>query len=225
MINDNKKVDILNHLWPFLSEERQELFLRKVEDRTKHITLAIENIYQAHNASAVMRSADCFGVSDVHVIENDNEYVLNPNVTMGSAKWLDIHQHNEKENNTKDALLSLKKNGYRLVATSPHGDSTQLDRLNLDEPVALLFGTELTGLTEEAIELADETLRIPMYGFTESFNISVSAAICLYDITRRLHESEVEWRLTDDQRTEMLLTWARRSIKDSVNIEKRLLES
>lgn len=220
----NKSVDILEHLWSFLSPERQDLFLRKVADRTKHITLTIENVYQPHNASAVMRSADCFGVSDVHVIENDNEYVLNPNVTMGSAKWLDIHQHNEKENNTKDALLSLKEKGYKLVATSPHGESTQLDQLSLDQPVALLFGTELTGLTEEALDLADETLRIPMYGFTESFNISVSAAICLYDITRRLHESEIGWRLTDDQRTEMLLTWARRSIRDSANIEKRFLE-
>ena len=216
--------DILEHLWSFLSPDRQDLFLRKIEDRTKHITLAIENVYQPHNASAVMRSADCFGVSDVHVIENDNEYVLNPNVTMGSAKWLDIHQHNEKENNTKDALLSLKNNGFKLVATSPHGESTRLDQLNLEQPVALLFGTELTGLTEEALDLADETLRIPMYGFTESFNISVSAAICLYDITRRLHESEIGWKLTEVQRTEMLLGWARRSIKGSVNIEKRFLE-
>jgi tRNA (guanosine-2'-O-)-methyltransferase len=211
-------------LWKFLSPERQALFLKKVEDRTKHVTLAIENIYQPHNASAVMRSADCFGVSDVHIIENDNEYILNPNVTMGSAKWLDIHRYNEKDNNTKDSLENLKANGYKLLATTPHGESTQLDQLSLDRPVALLFGTELTGLTEEALDMADETLRIPMYGFTESFNISVSAAICLYDITRRLHDSEIGWKLTGNQRTEMLLSWARRSIKDSVNIEKRFLE-
>jgi tRNA (guanosine-2'-O-)-methyltransferase len=222
MLKSNNQ--ILDHLWKFLSPERQALFLKKVEDRTKHVTLAIENIYQPHNASAVMRSADCFGVSDVHIIENDNEYILNPNVTMGSAKWLDIHRYNEKDNNTKDSLENLKANGYKLLATTPHGESTQLDQLSLDRPVALLFGTELTGLTEEALDMADETLRIPMYGFTESFNISVSAAICLYDITRRLHDSEIGWKLTGNQRTEMLLSWARRSIKDSVNIEKRFLE-
>ena len=222
MLKSNNQ--ILDHLWKFLSPERQALFLKKVEDRTKHVTLAIENIYQPHNASAVMRSADCFGVSDVHIIENDNEYILNPNVTMGSAKWLDIHRYNEKDNNTKDSLENLKANGYKLLATTPHGESTQLDQLSLDRPVALLFGTELTGLTEEALDMADETLRIPMYGFTESFNISVSAAICLYDITRRLHDSEIGWKLKGNQRTEMLLSWARRSIKDSVNIEKRFLE-
>ena len=120
MLKSNNQ--ILDHLWKFLSPERQALFLKKVEDRTKHVTLAIENIYQPHNASAVMRSADCFGVSDVHIIENDNEYILNPNVTMGSAKWLDIYRYNEKDNNTKDSLENLKEKGYKLVATTPHGE-------------------------------------------------------------------------------------------------------
>ena len=216
---------ILDHLWEFLSPARQALFQQKIEDRTHHVTVAIENVFQPHNASAVMRSCDCFGLTDIHIIENDNEYVLNPNVTMGSAKWLDIHRYSDKENNTAEAIKSLKTQGYRIVATSPHGESTQLDQLNLKQPIALLFGTELEGLTDEAIDLADETLRIPMYGFTESFNISVSAAICLYDITRRLHaENSIGWRLTPEQRTALLLAWARRSIKDAANIEKRFLE-
>ena len=221
---NHRNSKLLDHLWGFLSEDRQAMFLDKIEQRSNHVTVAIENVYQPHNASAVLRSADCFGLTDVHIIENDNEYVLNPNVTMGSAKWLNIHRYNKQDHNTEDALMALKQKGYRIIATSPHGDSTPLAKLEIKQPVALLFGTEISGLSDVAMDMADETMVIPMYGFTESFNISVSAALCLYDISSRMRETDINWQLSEEERMDTLLQWARRSIKKSDEIERRFLD-
>lgn len=213
--------ELLEYLWGFLTEKRQQLFLDRIKHRTRHVTVAIENVFQPHNASAVQRSCDIFGINDVHIIENDNEYIPNPNVSMGSAKWLDMHHYSEKENNTADCLSVLKARGYRLVATTPHEKSMALHDLSLDKPLALLFGTELSGLSEEALSLSDETVYIPMHGFTESFNISVSASICLYDISQRLHASNINWQLSEEERNSILIEWCRRTVKDHENLEAR----
>lgn len=216
---------LLEYLWGFLTEKRQELFLEKVKMRTRHVTVAIENVFQPHNASAVLRSCDIFGINDVHIIENDNEYIPNPNVSMGSAKWVDMHNFSEKENNTVDCLNALKAKGYQLVATTPHEKAVALHDLPIEKPLALLFGTELTGLSEEALSMADETVYIPMHGFTESFNISVSAAISLYDISQRLHASNINWQLPEEEETALLIEWCRRTVKDHENLEKRFMET
>src|SRR5690606_12525524 len=145
----------------------------------------LENLFQPHNASAVLRSCDGFGIQDIHIIENYNKYKPNREIDMGSSKWLNTIKYKEKENNTVECIRHLKSKGYKIVATTPHENDCLIDDLPLDQPTALLFGTELTGLTKEALNEADAFVKIPMFGFTESFNISVSVALALYSVTQK----------------------------------------
>ena len=209
----------------FLSEmvnpKRLKLLEKVMQDRTRYITVVLEDIYQAHNASAVLRTCDSLGIQDVHVIENRNEYQTNPDVELGSAQWLNIYKYNSSKNNTGEALSSLKKLGYRIIATTPHTNDIDLPDFDLVEgKTAIMFGTELTGLSEEAVEMADGHLKIPMHGFAESFNISVSAAIILYSLRRTLNESEIEWKLSQNECEEIRLHWIKNSVKNSKIIEK-----
>ncbi|PID94551.1 MAG: rRNA methyltransferase [Bacteroidetes bacterium] len=215
---------LLNFLLEYVSDERRARFLQLVANRTQHITIVLENIFQPHNASAVLRSCDCFGIQDVHIIENYNTYRVNPNIALGASKWLTMYRYNETENNTVSCLKSLKEKGYTLVATSPHHCDFPLSALPLEQKVAVMLGTELQGLSEEAFAMADCTLGIPMFGFTESFNISVSAALIMYELTKRLHASSYPWRLGEKEREEVLLAWVRASIKKPEMLEKAFYE-
>ena len=204
-----------------MTDRRAELFDQVLDFRTNYITVVLENIFQPHNASAVLRSCDCFGIQTVHIIENDNEYNINPDVTLGSDKWLSMTTHNKHEKNTITAIRSLKDQGYRVVATTPHHRKVNLNHFDVFAgKFALLFGTELNGLSEEAIEESDEFLTIPMYGFTESFNISVSAAIILHHLTEKMRSSELDWQLTSEEKMSLKLEWLRKTIRKSDLIEK-----
>ncbi|MBI9015598.1 MAG: RNA methyltransferase [Clostridiales bacterium] len=184
--------------------------------RTKYVTVVLEDIFQPQNASAVLRTCDCFGIQDVHIIENRNEFNVDPEVVMGSSKWISIHRYNQQQNNTREAIQKLKKQGYRIVATSPHKDDVNLESLDLNAgKLALVFGTELTGISDIVREEADEFMKIPMYGFTESFNISVSAAISMHHLKHRLHQSSIDWQLSEADRQQVYLQWLKQSIKKS----------
>jgi len=200
------------------------LFEKVIANRTKHVTVALENIFQPQNASAVIRTSDVFGILDVHVIENDNEYNVNPRVVHGASKWINLHKYNEKENNTLDCINKLKADGYKVYGTTPHTDDCLIQDIPLDNKVALMFGTELTGLSDIAMANVDGFVKIPMYGFTESLNISVSASICLYEISRRLKNSNINWKLPEDDKLDQLIVWAKKVIKDGSLIEKQYLE-
>ncbi len=218
------KKQLVAQMMQYVTERRSQLFEEIVQNRTRHLTIVLENIYQPHNASAVLRSCDLTGVQDVHIIENSNTYTVNPEVAMGASKWLTLKHYNESDNNTPEAYAQLREQGYKIVATTPNLKSVDPDELDLSGKVAMIFGTELTGLSPYAIENADEYLQIPMMGFTESYNISVSAALSLYTLTRRLHKSEINWKLTDEEMTDIKLQWLRNSINRSEVIEKELLQ-
>ncbi|MGD1844348.1 MAG: TrmH family RNA methyltransferase [Salibacteraceae bacterium] len=222
---DQQQVALLAHLLSYVSENRRARFDAIIPHRTRHLTVVLENIYQPHNASAVIRTADCLGIQDVHVVENSNEYTLNPGVSLGASNWVDLHRYNEGEDNTRTCLTELKNQGYRILATSPHKNSVAPEDLDLDTKTALVFGKEKEGLSDLAFDLADGYLAIPMYGFTESYNISVSAAICLYTLVQRLHRSEVHWELTPQEQTEIMLNWARGSVRLSAEIEAAFWEA
>lgn len=220
------KKALLGYLNEFVSENKRNKFDQIIRQRTRYITVILEDIYQPHNASAVLRSCDCFGIQDVHIIENKNSYEVNPDVALGSSKWLSLVKYNQKENNTPEAIRTLKEKGYRIVATTPHKDDVDLQQLDLDRgPVALVFGTEMRGLTDDGLALADEYLKIPMYGFTESFNISVSAALCLFYLTEKMRNSEINWQLTEEEQIDVRLDWARQVVKKSELLERKFLES
>lgn len=203
-------------------EKRNELMDRVLHDRTRYITVALENIYQPHNASAVLRSCDCFGVQDVHIIENSYQYELNPHVSLGAAQWLNLHRYNTLENNTPECIEGLKKEGYRVVATSPDAKAVSIHDFDVAKgKFVLLFGTEKFGLTPEACDMADELIRIPMYGFTESFNISVSVSLCLFHFTERIRTENTHWQLSQSEQTDIYLQWLRNTTTNSEMIERK----
>jgi len=213
---------LIQYLSEFSTPRRFQLFKDIAANRTRYITPVLEDIYQPQNASAVLRTCDCLGIQDVHIIEERNRYKLNPDVELGSAQWLNLIKYTGSGSNTAFAINTLKEQGYRIVATSPHTGDVELDNLDLSRgKIALLFGTELKGLSDQALELSDEFVRIPMTGFTESFNISVSAAIIMYTLMRNLRNSELSWRLSFAEQQSLILEWLRKSIKSSEELEKR----
>jgi tRNA (guanosine-2'-O-)-methyltransferase len=222
MNNDDSSIEYKEKLCSFyrsLKLENRNLLMDKVlADRTRYVTVVLENIFQPHNASAVLRSCDCFGVQDVHIIENSYQYELNPHVSLGSTQWLSLNHYNSGENNTPLCIDSLKKSGYRLVATSPAAHAVPIQDFDITKgKFALMFGTEKFGLTDEAFNAADELIKIPMYGFTESFNISVSVSLSLFHFTQKLRNSDVDWKLPYEEKLDVLLQWYRNT---AVNFEK-----
>lgn len=216
---------LLEKFYEHISDNKKEKFDAIIQDRTRHVTVVLENIFQPHNAAAVLRSCDCFGVQDVHVIENTNEYAPNKDIDMGSSKWLNLNRYNETEENTVDCLNALKAKGYKIVATTPHTNDCIIEELPLDQPVALLFGTEATGLTETAMQHADAFVKLPMYGFTESYNISVSVALALFSVTERMRkDEEIDWQLSEEDQMAIKLAWAKKVVKHSGKVEKILNE-
>lgn len=218
--------ELIQYLSAFVTSGRLEVFDRMLGQRTRYLTIVLEDIYQPQNASAVVRTADCFGLQDLYVIENDNHFTVDREVAMGASKWVDIKRFHGRKDNTKNAIDHLREKGYRIVGTSPHEGDVNLEDYDLSKgKTALFFGTELTGISDLVREEADEFLKIPMYGFTESLNISVSAGIILHDLTHRMRcLSQVDWRLTPGEQAEIKLNWLRRSIKNSALIEERFPE-
>lgn len=220
-----KEARLLEYLAGYISDHKRQVMEKVLNQRTRHLTVVLEDIYQPQNASAVLRTADCFGIQDVHVIENKHKFKLNPRVVHGSSKWLDIHRYNESADNTKDCINQLKKSGYRLVATVPDQNATAIHDLDLRHKSALVFGTEMTGLSDQFLKEADEQVTIPMYGFTESLNISVSVAITLNTLIEKLFSSEVNWKLNEEDKSLLRLEWYRRSVNRSDLLEKEFLKS
>ncbi|MFP6765658.1 MAG: RNA methyltransferase [Planctomycetaceae bacterium] len=204
--------ELCSHLAGFLSEHKRELLPRLLLNRTRHITVVVEDIHKEHNASACLRSCDCFGIQDVHIVENYNEYTGNREVSLGAEKWLTLSRFNAPDqDNTTRCLESLRERGYRIVMTSPHAPTCDLPGYDASQPTALLFGNEKNGVSDRGRELADDVMRIPMYGFSESFNISVAAAVALNHLVYQMRQQKVAWQLSEVERDEILLAWVRAS--------------
>lgn len=216
------KIKLCDFFRSFKLEKRNELMDKVLADRTRYITVVLENIYQPHNASAVLRSCDCFGIQDVHIIENSYQYELNPHVSLGAAQWLNLHRYSTQENNTRECIETLKRDGYRVLATTPDEKAISIHDFDVTKgKFALLFGTEKFGLTVEACSLADESIRIPMYGFTESFNISVSASLCLFHFTERIRAEKADWKLSEKEKVDIYLQWFRNTVTNSEVLERK----
>tara|TARA_R110002072_G_scaffold62_2_gene273 strand:- start:47 stop:703 length:657 start_codon:yes stop_codon:yes gene_type:complete len=200
---------LLDYLEGFITPERKARFLDILEDRTNYITVAIEDVYQMHNTSAVVRSCDVFGVQQAHLIESKFGKRLDKDIAMGAQQWVDIKRYNT----TTDCIDTLREQGYKIVATTPHRNNCSLTDFKLESKTALFFGTERDGLSEEVLEKADSFLKIPMVGFTESLNISVSAAIILHTLTSQLRKESINWRLTKEEKLEKRLDWTKKSVR------------
>ena len=213
-------IDYLTYLETILTDNRKERFLEVLEKRTKHFTVAVEDVYQLHNTSAVMRSCEVFGIQELNVIEERFGKRIDKQIAMGAQKWVDINRHDS----VSGCISSLKEQGYQIIATTPHEQDCTLEKFDISKPSAIFFGTEKEGLSEEVMQNADGYLKIPMVGFTESLNISVSAAIIIQDLTNRLRRSDIDWKLSADEILEKRLDWTRKSIKDIKRIEARYFE-
>jgi len=216
------KTQLLALLQQHLTPERMHKIDSILSMRTRYLTVVLEDIYQSQNASAVLRTCECLGIQDIHIIENRNRYEVNPLVVHGSDKWLSLHKyHQPDKNSTEDAIKLLRKNGYRIVATTPHTHDIAVDKFDLQKgPAALFFGTERTGLSETVLAQADEFVKIPMVGYTESLNLSVSVAMVLYELTHRLRTNLINWPLSTAEQFELRLEWTKLSIRSCDDLIK-----
>lgn len=212
----------INYLKNFVTTERFEKFLKALENRTKYITVALEDIFQQHNASAVVRNCEIFGIQNIYAIENKYTFEPNPEIFVGAANWVDIIKFNKNKNNTLDAIKYLKTEGYRIIATSPHYKNKDLRDFEIEKgKLALFFGSERPGISKIIEQNADEFLHINMCGLTDSLNISVSVGIILHHLVWKLHNSQINWQLNKEEKDCLLLKWLCSSIKDSERILKR----
>ena len=211
---------LLTYLEEFISIERKERFLKVLEERTKFITVAIEDVFQLHNTSAVIRSCEVFGIQTAHVIEDRFGKRLDKNIAMGAQQWVDV----ERYENSKSCISYLRGEGYQIIATTPYNGSCLLEDFDIDKKSALFFGTEKEGLSEEVMQQADGFLKIPMVGFTESLNISVSAAIILQHLSSKLKKQGLPWQLSEVEKLEKRLDWTKKSIKSIDDILNRFYE-
>jgi len=209
--------DYIKYLESFVTENRQQIFKKVLENRTRHFTIVLEDLYQMHNVSAVVRSADIFGFQDLHIIQKKYDPKLSHAIAKGAEKWLSINRYRQ----TREAIQHLKQTGYQIVATTPHTNDVNLPDFDISKPSAFFFGVEKDGLSEQVMSQADVFLKIPMYGFTESFNISVAAALIMYDVSERLRASDITWQLSDAEKQELYLQWLEKSIKSIELIKKK----
>jgi len=213
-------LDYLAFLENILTDNRKERFLDVLANRTKHFTVAVEDVFQMHNTSAVMRSCEVFGIQELNIIEQRFGKRIDKEIALGAQKWVDINRFDT----VNGCITSLRNQGYQIIATTPHENDCLIQDFDITKPSALFFGTEKDGLSPEIMEQADGFLKIPMVGFTESLNISVSAAIIIQNLTNRLRNSDIKWQLSDEEIIEKRLLWAKNSIKDIKRIEARYYE-
>ncbi len=208
---------LFQYLQEFLTPRRKELFEKILNERTRHITVVAEDVYQMHNASAVMRSCEVFGVQDMHVIEKRFSKRVDKEIAMGAQKWVNLYSYKSSQ----ECINKLRADGYQIVATTPHNDSQYLHDFDVTKKSAFFFGQEKYGLSEEILEQADSYLKIPMHGFTESLNISVSAAIVLQTLVTKMREAGIDWHLSEDEKLEIEMEWTKKSIKSIDQIIER----
>lgn len=201
----------IDYLREFMREERYETLCQTLAMRTKYMTLMAENTFHPHNASALVRHCEAFGVQTMHTVESYYKFDLSENIMRGTHKWVDIRSHNT----TAEALATLREEGYRIVATTPHRESCTPESFDVTKgKFVLVFGTEHTGISDEVIAQADEFLKIPMCGMVESLNVSASAAILVYMLSERMRHEVEDWHLTDEEYHEILYRWSRESVRD-----------
>jgi len=186
-----------------LTEHRQQLFEKVAAFRTKHFCLVLEDFYDPHNISAVVRTSEVYGLQNLHIVEEDNPYRVNKAILKGSMKWLNVFLYKKRE----ACIESLKKNGYTIAVANTHASKTILD-LDLSKPTAFYMGAELRGNHPDTIKYADCNFILPQYGFTESLNVSVAAGVLLtyLDVYMRLRGRK-NFSLTKKEQEALILEW------------------
>lgn len=205
-----------------ISESRMEKILSVSEERTRYLSVVLSNVFYTQNISAVVRSCDCFGIQDLYVIGNSPSTHVNKHVAQGAYNWVDIHRNTFKPE--EETLAELKNQGYRIVVTLPQPGASSLHNFDIDRgKIALVMGNEREGVSPLVQEMADEFLYIPMAGFSQSLNISVSTAVILSELTGKIRSSKLDWKLSEQEKTTLQYNWMKNSIKRGDRIESEYL--
>lgn len=222
----NEAQILTRELGRYVSENKKQLIEQALQFRTRYLTVLLEDIQDPFNANAVIRTLECLGVQEYHVVENHTTFDLCKGVAKGATKWVDVMEYKKEPgvNNTVKAITALKTRGYKIYATSPHAEGRRAEEIDLSAPAAIMFGNERHGLSEEAMEMADGFLTLPMYGFTESYNISVSAALCFYTLVHRMHKEVPQWKLTEEEGEALRLDWYKKTLKKIDKYQKGILK-
>ncbi|MEX1238990.1 MAG: RNA methyltransferase [Cyclobacteriaceae bacterium] len=218
---------VFNHLAQFVSDHKKGFVEKVLSGRTRYVTVVLENIYQSQNASAVVRTCECMGLQDVHIIEDTAKYHLNIRVLKGSYKWMNMEKYHAKHvSNTEICFKHLRSQGYRILVADPAEDGGSVDELDVSAgKIALVFGNELRGASAYSLQQADAKVRIPMFGFTESLNVSVSVAICLKTILGKLRQSGASIGLSEEEKDLLRLKWFRKIVRRSEVVERAFLRT
>ncbi len=209
--------DRIEYLAGFATDRRRELLEDVLRERSSYMRVCMENIYYAHNASAVIRSAESFGVQHIDIVEDHIPFEASQDIVRGTDKWVTMDRYAMKD--ASQVLINkLRADGYRIVATSPHDGDFTPESFDISTPFAVFFGTEKQGISDVVEREADAFIKIPMYGFVESLNISVCAAIIMQRLMDRLRSSSLDWRLSSQEYDAVLLEWLKCSVKDADGI-------
>jgi tRNA (guanosine-2'-O-)-methyltransferase len=215
---------VLEEFYKIITPNKVGLFEKIAPQRSRHLVVGLENIQQDHNASAIMRTMDCLGFQELHLIEKNNNYQFQRDIALGAARWLDVVQHQQEPEPVLDSIAHLRQKGYQIVATSPHINANTPQNIDLTQPIALFFGAEKHGISEELSANADAFLHIPMHGFTESFNLSVSAALVLSALRTRLEAGSIDWLLSPEAQTELKISWCERILNGGPQLGQKFRE-
>ncbi|MFP3599518.1 TrmH family RNA methyltransferase [Chryseobacterium sp. SIMBA_029] len=207
------------YLKQFLTEERVTKIEHFSLESSDFVLPVMDDVYQFRNAAAIIRSVEACAFHKVVAMEEENVFDPNLTVTKGAETWVEV----EKMSKNIDSLQNIRDRGYKILAVSLEKNAIMLPDYQVTEPIALVFGTEMEGVSEEVIDFADETLAIPMFGLTRSYNVSVAAGICMYELKQKLIKSEIDYKLSEEKRLTMQIRWAVNSIKSGKEILKKYL--
>ncbi len=188
-----------------ITSERKKKYEQVVSKRQKGIVVVIENISDPHNAQAVCRSCDAFGIDDVYFIFEETDR-FNPKKKGAASsatanKWLNFHEYAT----TKECFNDLKKNGYTIIGTALDESAENIFSARFDNnSIALVFGNEHAGLSDTARSLCDRTIFIPMRGMIQSLNLSVTAALCMYEVTRQRMPNMERYIISSEKQSEIM---------------------
>jgi tRNA (guanosine-2'-O-)-methyltransferase len=222
----SKEQLLTDHFAQYITDHKKQFIEKVLSERTRHVTLVLEDIFQSQNASAAVRTGECLGLQDIHIAETESQYSVNKRVLKGSNKWIDLYRHKMKGfNNTEVCFRQLREQGYQILVTDPSPDGVSINDVAVDKKTAIVMGNELRGTSDYALAHADQKIHIPMFGFTESLNISVSAAICLNTLLTKVRQSDFPWQLKESEKNELRLKWYRKIVRRSDLIEREFLRT
>ncbi len=225
MLTSHQKL-VLQYISQYVTEHKRNFIEKVLAQRTRYLTVVLEDIYQSQNASAVIRTCECMGIQDVHIVENSNKYSANRNVLKGADKWITLHRYRDKtKNQTQICFQELRNKGYRIIAADPAESNRSVHEMDLSQPVAIIMGNELHGLSPYTCQHCDERVTIPMYGFTGSLNISVSAALCIQSVIRRIHNTDIPVGLSIEEKEALRYDWYKKIVRRSSIIEREFLRT